>query len=64
MIYKCIVSPDEKNSWYIKCTQLEGCHSLAQTLGQAIANIKQAIACCENIPDNKINDIEVSISYK
>ncbi|RPI03119.1 MAG: type II toxin-antitoxin system HicB family antitoxin [Zetaproteobacteria bacterium] len=57
--YKVILEPDETGGYVVSCPSLPGCYSQGETVGEALANIKEAIELCledlqarnEEIPD-------------
>jgi antitoxin HicB len=57
--YKVILEPDETGGYVVSYPSLPGCYSQGETVGEALANIKEAIELCledlqarnEEIPD-------------
>jgi len=47
MIFKVVVTPDpEDGGFIVSCPALPGCHSEGETLEEALENIRDAIAGC------------------
>jgi len=44
--FKVILEADETGGYVVTCPSLPGCYSRGETVEQALANIKEAIALC------------------
>lgn len=57
--FKVVLEPDEAGGYVVSCPGLQGCYSQGETVGEALVNIREAIALCledlkargEKIPD-------------
>jgi antitoxin HicB len=58
--FKVLLEPDATGGYVITCPALPGCYSQGETVGEALANIREAIELCledmrargEEIPDS------------
>jgi antitoxin HicB len=44
--FKVILEPDETGGYVATCPSLAGCYSQGDTVGEALANIREAIELC------------------
>ena len=50
MIFKVVITPDIEDGGYtVSCPALPGCHSQGETREEALANIRDAIAGCVDV---------------
>lgn len=57
--YKITIEPDENGWWTVSADDVRGAHSHGQTLARARANIREAIALMEDLPEGAEATIEL-----
>ena len=57
--YRITIEPDEDGWWTVSADDVPGAHSHGQTLERTRANIKEAIALMENLPEGAEEDMEL-----
>lgn len=53
----------EDNLFLVKCPEFQGSHSYGPSLDEALKNMKEAIACCDNTPEDKIYEKELEVIH-
>ncbi len=44
--FKVLLEPDEAGGYVVTCPSLPGCYTQGETIGAALANIREAIELC------------------
>jgi predicted RNase H-like HicB family nuclease len=52
--FKIVLEKDEDGFWVASCPALLGCHSQGRTKKKAISNIKEAIAGCLEVLNERV----------
>ena len=60
--HKVEVCQDD-NVFLVKCSEFQGCHSYGPSLDEALKNLKEAIACCDNTPEHKMYEKELEVIH-
>jgi predicted RNase H-like HicB family nuclease len=61
MIFKVVLRPDKEDGGFnISCPALPGCHSQGDTEQEAIENIKDAIAGCLDVLNDRARQKDAS----
>jgi len=61
--FKVIVSKDEDGIYVVSCPAIPGCHSQGDTLEEAEANIREAIALCLKVAEEN-QEYRSSIDFR
>ncbi len=62
--FPVIVHGSETDGYWVECVGLEGCYSQGDTLGEALRNVREAIAMClEDTPKRPRPGGDVSVHF-
>jgi antitoxin HicB len=49
--FKVLLEPDQTGGYVVICPSLQGCYSQGETVEEALANIREAIQLCLDVPE-------------
>ncbi len=62
--FPVIVHGNEADGYWVECVGLEGCYSQGETIGEALRNVREAIALClEDTPKRLRPGGDVSVHF-